>query len=946
MKFKATVGEKTSREYTLGVHNIDLEMPEVEILEQTITSLKLKAKDEKVGLGGLAVLTQNGDFIYYNAFVRDDFGSLDELTEEEIKNIPNQYTTDEITLTPNTEYRVLILDMFENTNEMLINTYIEIPTGGKYTPENIIVNDYVTVELPTKEYTKLSGEKLKYTTQYRIITDELEGEWTDYTSTFDIGENCKVEYRYKYEEYYGESAELVIKNIDKEAPTTTIKGYNSYSVLINAVDDISGVKGYYISTNSEIPAEENFNDWGTEEADKLVSNLTPANTYYVWTIDNVGNISNSVSFETKIPPLGEAILSETDWTNKDITATLPKATMQTTYTEYQIIYEDETFNENDEWNEYTVPLTISENCVIFYRYNDGSEVGQYGTLNVTNIDKVVPTFNIDYVLMDNSIKLTVIDELSGTAGYIISTSSTGNKLANMQSATTENITIAELKENTTYYVWVVDKAGNISEKYEKVTMGNFEPKTNTTEPVTVTLPQIEGYTLEYQIDATETDGWIGYTENIVVETNCAIFYRYIKDSIVSYVNTFNVENIKSEFTVNPPKLSDGMIPIKHNGTNWVVCSENDEEWYNYVDQAAGVDGTSKWANVMLSDGYYKAGQVEVGTTVEENQLGSMFVWIPRYAYAITDGYHAGGEDVWGTIQIAFLKGTNNYSTGDAIEYSYQGTKGEAVLTNASGSLNWNEHPAFTFGDTVVSGIWVAKFQASMSGSTDSDYNTVSTSGCYGGTSEILKIQPGVTKWRCATISQIVNTCTNMNSASTNIYGIISDKKVVAPHLMKNTEWGAIAYLTVSSYGRNGNEITYVKNVGTYTNPYSTSDELRDFYNKYFFNTGMTIETSYEPKNYITAPYTSSTGNITGIYDMSGFAYETVAAGLSTSDTLKNDEIAFWNLNYVYRDSYKSGASDDSQLHYNANISKYGDAMYETSSDYTAGTGDCNTNERK
>ncbi len=42
----------------------------------------------------------------------------------------------------------------------------------------------------------------------------------------------------------------------------------------------------------------------------------------------------------------------------------------------------------------------------------------------------------------------------------------------------------------------------------------------------------------------------------------------------------------------------------------------------------------KWANVMLGDGTYKADTVKVGQVVEEKDLGSMYVWIPRYAYKI------------------------------------------------------------------------------------------------------------------------------------------------------------------------------------------------------------------------------------------------------------------------------------------------------------------------
>ena len=62
--------------------------------------------------------------------------------------------------------------------------------------------------------------------------------------------------------------------------------------------------------------------------------------------------------------------------------------------------------------------------------------------------------------------------------------------------------------------------------------------------------------------------------------------------------------------------------------------------------------------------------------------------------------------------------------------------------------------------------------------------------------------------------------------------------------MKNSEWGAVAYLTHSSYGRNGKEV-----------------DIND--------DGYVAASGGEG--------TSSTGNETGIYDLSGAAYEYVAA---------------------------------------------------------------------
>ena len=109
--------------------------------------------------------------------------------------------------------------------------------------------------------------------------------------------------------------------------------------------------------------------------------------------------------------------------------------------------------------------------------------------------------------------------------------------------------------------------------------------------------------------------------------------------------------------VNTPKLTQGMIPIKWNGTNGVITTGNDPEWYDYIDtSASGKTNASHWANVMLSDRKYSSitptpsGKTAAtkDTVVAIGDLGSMFVWIPRYAYNIKSGVNTNSQ---GEIQI-------------------------------------------------------------------------------------------------------------------------------------------------------------------------------------------------------------------------------------------------------------------------------------------------------
>ena len=270
--------------------------------------------------------------------------------------------------------------------------------------------------------------------------------------------------------------------------------------------------------------------------------------------------------------------------------------------------------------------------------------------------------------------------------------------------------------------------------------------------------------------------------------------------------------------VNAPKLSQGMIPIKYVSGNWVITTEDDADWYNYVNS----DGTAgfKWANVMLSDGKYKVSSANYTTdgttTVAEADLGSMFVWIPRYAYSI-NSYHT-SADGEGTTQnitnVVFLKGVSNRDS-NGTEY-YASYNPDSVTTGSKTPTI--VHPAFNFGGKALSGIWVAKFKTT-------------------GSITAPTVKPGVASLRNITIANMYNASKLFRSTD---YLTTNGANESDSHMMKNIEWGAVAYLKQSIYGLG---ITDVEESNSNYTGGGTG-------NAYKNNGGR-----------------STTGNITGIYDM-------------------------------------------------------------------------------
>ena len=297
--------------------------------------------------------------------------------------------------------------------------------------------------------------------------------------------------------------------------------------------------------------------------------------------------------------------------------------------------------------------------------------------------------------------------------------------------------------------------------------------------------------------------------------------------------------------VNTPNIGEGMIPIKWNGSSWVETTVNDPDWYDYT--------AKKWANAKTSD-------------------GSMWVWIPRYAYSITSGYHSSSA---GNIEVEFMKGlTNETSTG------------RKSFNNASGQGKWNIHPAFNYGQTV-SGLWVAKFEASNSGGK-------------------IKVEPGVQSWRSITVNDIYTNCLNYN-------------KTLNSHMMKNDEWGAVAYLSKSKYGKQNEEV-WINNSSSYITGSAGNSASASG------NTGTT--TDYTSTQGVKA---STTGTVYGVYDMSGGAWEYVAAYVNNGDfNLKNYGSSLVNGDAKTKNVYSKGSTNSYEDNYKQNKGVYGDALYETS----------------
>ena len=375
--------------------------------------------------------------------------------------------------------------------------------------------------------------------------------------------------------------------------------------------------------------------------------------------------------------------------------------------------------------------------------------------------------------------------------------------------------------------------------------------------------------------------------------------------------------IGSDMYVDLPK---GLTPVIYDGTNWKVPKEN-EEWYNY--------DKLMWANaVVLGSGKTKKPGEIVTVEGENPDALMMLVYIPRYEYKIEGKY---GTHTDGTEGTAALPG----------EIEVKFINNSKIAADDGYIL----HPAFTF-DGEKSGFWVAKFELSHSDETKSETSLeCTTDAC--SEAQYLRILPNKASLRGNDVSNFFYAIRSIEK--TNTFGISN----MDTHMMKNSEWGAVAYLSQSKYGKYGNsdyenryKEVYQNKSSEYITGSSNGTPSQEEYREGGQCTYKDVTNlGVDGDNYkmgLCGPGASTTGNIYGVYDMSGGAFEYVMGAygpeyptIKESGFTSDDIFSSGKIDSKYYDVYAnatSGSNDGSQSCNNGIC--YGHGISETSNWYT------------
>ena len=361
-------------------------------------------------------------------------------------------------------------------------------------------------------------------------------------------------------------------------------------------------------------------------------------------------------------------------------------------------------------------------------------------------------------------------------------------------------------------------------------------------------------------------------------------------------------------------------------TTTAEIKANPKVWFDYTGESTS-DGPH-WANAVTVKN--PADYIGKHTPVKDEDILGFWVYIPRYAYKVMRRDAVDKPASAQNFEIKFetkndpkkypaktcSTGTNhqNYLSCPGVSSEYGAEEGTA----------WATHPAFTFGDEELNGFWVGKFETS------------------GSTSQ-PKVLPNQRPLASITIGNYYDIAKSMGILDAdNVYGsnTVTNQNnqnlaIQTSHMITNREYGAVVYLSASSYGAgydgvmpnlhdgtnakgndgNGNRSNAMTGCGPYsaTNNYDSEGHLIVYTDGGSVGTqqACSIGSIQRAYNGSLGQLAATTNNVYGVYDMTGGAFDNVVANLTTLNGVAEDSPSSGSNNWIqapeppYVDLYQS-----------------------------------------
>ena len=437
---------------------------------------------------------------------------------------------------------------------------------------------------------------------------------------------------------------------------------------------------------------------------------------------------------------------------------------------------------------------------------------------------------------------------------------------------------------------------------------------------TITNLTDTGLTVTIPTDQTNPDLGSGdYTIHVVTqggEASIGFTYNESKTNSVAVNYGDGIGHVQVDYDKN-------MIPVYYNGSQWMslrdsMIESNPSIWFDYTGNSTNGDG-SHWANAVTVKKETLSKYQNKNLPIDESDVLGYWVYIPRYSYRVmrrdvTDKVVTDEEAIgMGGFSIRFetnedFKRTPKACINSSSSRYYQDCVDSTYPTEErlANQTAWATHPAFTWQYTQdingfdktyeLNGFWIGKFETTGT-------RTVPTvkpnqhANVYEYIGESYSAAKSIGQPDSANQYGGASTDDTTNGLTPNSHHLAK----ATSHMLKNSEWGAVAYLSASRYGAGVNNVqinsAYLASGSTDADgdpsQYGATGcgpESNGVEGKY--DAGTLNKTTIESPtacgsvdrayNGTIGQYASTTGNVYGVYDMSGGAWEYVMGSYSTN----------------------------------------------------------------
>lgn len=261
-----------------------------------------------------------------------------------------------------------------------------------------------------------------------------------------------------------------------------------------------------------------------------------------------------------------------------------------------------------------------------------------------------------------------------------------------------------------------------------------------------------------------------------------VLMNRISDDIKKEVETTNDNDISGAIA---PEIWAKFTPITYVDNHWIVANSNNKNatWYNYRDK--------KWANAVLTSELDK--NITEGSVISDETVENYgYVWIPRFRYQIFSSVD--GNCIPHNDEGQELTSIPNINVIFEPEEGASGAQGKAIKTyRVPNAFTYYKKDNGTIKSVFTKGFWIKKYPKEVS------------------TTKLFSIK------------DISTDRENEITSGANIYyaGILMQR---TNHIIRNAQWGAVAYLTYSKYG-----------LGTDNADSTTGNETGVYYMNHFNN---------------------------------------------------------------------------------------------------------------